>query len=166
VNGCVTLQRQDTSRVRVVECVTLEVTVEDLDGGVWHRHNAWHLSVSLPGTPVQRQDAVVHFEDAALHHYDAVHFFFHVELTDAVLAAVLVELNGLLVRLHVQLLVRACQHHLQVVDRANFLRPYVDDETGLALLPNGHVEALLYGFQNNSRFSAKYRLFNSKFLTL
>ena len=36
MNGGITLQRQDTGSVGIVESITLEVTVEDLNACIWH----------------------------------------------------------------------------------------------------------------------------------
>ena len=152
MDGGIALQRQDASSVGIVESITLKVTVEDLDACIWHRDNAGDLAVGLSGTSVQTEDAVVHFEDSALYHDNAVHVLFDVKFPDAVLATVLIELHMLLVCFHVELLVGPGQHHLKVVDRANLLRADIDDDARLALLADCDVEGFLDGLQDNARF--------------
>ena len=65
--------------------------MEDFDTRIGHGNDARNLSVGLSGAAVERKDAVVHLEDSSLYHDDAVHFFFDVELPDAVLTAILVK---------------------------------------------------------------------------
>ena len=67
--------------------------MEDFDTCVGHGNDTWDLPVGLSGTAVERKNAVVHLEDSSLDHDDAVHFFFDVELPDAVLTAILVEFH-------------------------------------------------------------------------
>lgn len=155
MDSCVTFQSKNSSCVRVMKGVALEVAVENLDRGVGHRHDARDLSVGLPGTAVKRENTVVHLKDSALDHHDAVHAVFHIEFSDTVLTPILIELDALLVCFHIQLFVWTSHHHFKVVNCANFLWPYVDDEAGLALLADCHVERLFDRLQNNSWFSAK-----------
>ena len=114
--------------------------------------------MSLSRATVERQDAVVHLEDTILDHDDAVHVLFHVELPDNLVSAVHVELYIFLECLHVQLLVRTSQHQLEIVDLANFLRPYVNDEAWLALLAHGHVERLLDGLEDEAGLAAEIKM--------
>lgn len=151
----ITFQRENTCCIRVMESIALEIGVENLDGSIWHGNDARHLSVSLSSAPIKREDTVVHLEDSALDHDDAVHLIFHIEFSNAVLTAILVKLNTLLVSLHVQLFIWASQHHFEVVYRAHFFRPYVNDEARLTFLSDGHIQGFLYWLKNEARFSAK-----------
>jgi len=143
VDGDVALQREDASGHRIVQGISLEIAVEYFNGAIRHGHDARDFLVSFPRAPVEREDAVVHFEDAALDHDYAVHVVAHVELLDAVLTAVLVEHDRFLVGLHVKFLVRTGQNHFQIIYRASLLGTDVNYKARPALLTQGNVEGLL-----------------------
>ena len=67
--------------------------MEDFDTGVWHGHDTRDLSMGLSGAAVEGKDAVVHLEDTSLDHYDTVHFLLNIELPDAMLTPILIELH-------------------------------------------------------------------------
>ena len=67
--------------------------MEDFDTGVGHGHDARDLSMGLSGAAVEGKDAVVHLEYTPLHHDDTVHFLLDIELPDAMLTPILIELH-------------------------------------------------------------------------
>lgn len=124
--------------------------MEDFDAAVGARHNARNLAMGLARNTIERQDAVVHLEDAILDHDYAVHVLFHVELSNALVSAVHIKFHVLLERLHIELLIGTRQHELQIVDGADFLGSYVNNEAWLALLAHSHVERLLDGLEDEA----------------
>lgn len=141
-----------------MERVALEVAMEDLETRIRLGDDAWDLAVGLSRATIQRQDAVVHLEDATSDHDDGVHVLFDVELPNHIRAAIHVELHVLLVGLHVQLLVGTREYHFEVVYSANLLGPDVNDEARTDLLPDGNVQGLLDGFDDDARFSKRSKL--------
>ena len=69
-----------------------------------------------------------------------------------------VELYIFLECLHIKLLVRTSQHQLEIVDGANFLGSYVNDEAWLALLAHGHIERLLDGLEDEAGLASEIKM--------
>ena len=152
VNCRITFEGQYASCIRILQSVTFEVTVEDLDTCIGHRDDARHFLMGLPCTAIKRKNAVIHFEDAALDHNDAVHGVLDIELPNTVFTSIVIKFNVFLVSFHVELLVGTCQKKLEVVYSANIFGPYINDEARFTFLSDCNIQRLLDWLKNQAGF--------------
>lgn len=156
VNCGITFQGQYASCIRILQSVTFEVTVEDLDTCVGHRDDARHFLMGLPCTAIKRKNAVIHFEDAALYHNNAVHGVLHIELSNTVFTPIVIEFNVFLISFHVELLVRTCQKKLEVIYSTNIFRPYINNEARFTFLSDGNIQRLFDWLEDEAGFPDNY----------
>lgn len=140
MNRSIALKRQDACRERVLQCVTLKVAVENFKTCIGLRNDAGYFSVGFASAAIEGEDAIVHFEDARFYHDDRVHVLFNVELPNNIGTTIHIILHILLIRLHVQLLVRTGQYHLQIIDGTSFFWSNVNYEARLDLLPDRDIQ--------------------------
>lgn len=143
MDGGVTFHSEDASRHGVVKGVAFEIAEEYFDAGVGHGYDAGYFAMGLSRQTIKGEDAVIHFEDAALDHHQAVHAVLDVELLDDTGTPIGVVADLLLVGLHVEFLVGSREHQFEVVDAARFLGSDVNDEAGTGFLANSHIQSLL-----------------------
>ena len=112
MDHCVTFDGKDTCSFGFIKCISLKVAVKDFNTWIWIRDNAWNLLVSLFCAAVEREDAVVHFENSTFYIYEAEHVFFYVEFLDYLIATISIKFHILLESFHIKLFVRTSQNHL------------------------------------------------------
>ena len=137
--------------------ISLKITVENLNGCIWVRNDTWHLFMCLSSTTIQRQDAIIHFQNATLDHDQAKHVFSNVKFTNYVFATIGIKINVFLIGFHIKLLIRTSQNHLEIIDSAYFFWTNIDDKYRSMLLPKRYIVRFSNWLQHDAGFSDGYR---------
>ena len=95
--------------------------------------------MSLSSTAIKRKNTVIHLKDTILDHDYAIHILFNVKFLDAFLCSMHIEFNIFLIGLHIKFFIRTSEHHLEIVNSANFFWTNINNKNGLAFLAHRDV---------------------------